>query len=224
MTLKSGQLIDLSHLVAPGIPTWDLSCGFELTLASDYAADGFRIQHMQTPAGIGTHLDAPAHVCPGGRSSSQFSLAELLKPCVVIDVRAQSHAGYSVSVADIKHFERQYASLAPGCFVIIYSGWDRYWSTPARYHNDYQFPSVSIDAADYLLEKQIAGLGIDTLSADRPADGFPVHHLLLNHDKFLIENINNAGQMPPIGAQIFAVPLKIKDSTEVPIRLIGILP
>lgn len=65
-------------------------------------------------------------------------------------------------------------------------------------------------------------LGIDTLSPDNEVDGFPVHRLVLGSGKYIIENVANAGLMPPVGAYTFALPIKIQDGAESPIRLVAV--
>ena len=50
----------------------------------------------------------------------------------------------------------------------------------------------------------------------------PVHRRILGADKYLVENIANAKELPPIGAKVFVLPMKIKNSTEAPVRLIAI--
>jgi kynurenine formamidase len=49
-----------------------------------------------------------------------------------------------------------------------------------------------------------------------------VHQAFLGSGKILIENVANLDKIPAIGAFIMALPIKIKDATEAPIRLIGL--
>ena len=72
-----------------------------------------------------------------------------------------------------------------------------------------------------LLERDIAGLGIDTLSADAGTSDFPVHRAVLEAGKYLVENVANVGELPPVGAKAFVLPIKIKDGTEAAVRLIA---
>jgi kynurenine formamidase len=109
-----------------------------------------------------------------------------------------------------------------GFFYDCLYGWDSVLNVPEKYRNNHVFPSISKEAASLLLERQIVGVGIDTLSPDRPEDGFPVHHLILEADKYIIENIANASKLPPVGAYTFALPLKIQGGTEAPLRLVGL--
>lgn len=218
------RIVDLSHPLRPGIPSWELHCGFQCVTDSDYVDGGFRVQSFKAPLGIGTHMDAPAHCCPGGRTVDQLLLTELLLPCVVIDIRAVATEQYSLSKEDIKAFENQHGVIPAHSLVIVYTGWDRFWSEPERYHNHYRFPSVSLEAAEHLLKREIKGLGIDTLSPDRPESAFAVHRLLLGKDKFLIENIANAKCLPATGSTVLALPMAIEHGTEAPIRLVAFMP
>ncbi len=227
LELSSCQIIDLTHTLDENTPSWSGECGFQHTITSDYA-DGngevkFRIQKITMHAGIGTHLDAPVHCIPNGLTVDQLSLRDLVAPGVVIDVSPSAHERYSVSPQDIKAFEDTHGRIAPRSLVIIRTGWERFWGEPKKYRNQLVFPAVSIEAAQLLLEREIVGLGIDTLSSDRADSGFPVHRAVLGAGKYLIENVANADQLPPVGSLILALPLKTRHGTEAPIRLIGLI-
>lgn len=73
-------------------------------------------------AGIGTHIDAPAHCIPNGSTVDQLLLKNLMVPCAVIDVSEIAHERYRVSPLDIKRFEETYGVLSPGMFVMIRTG------------------------------------------------------------------------------------------------------
>lgn len=220
------KLIDLTHTVDEHIPTWNADCGFTQTLTLDYSdcqgVDKFRVMKFHMHAGIGTHMDAPSHCIEGAKSVSDLEINELCMPCVVIDISSKAKATYSLSKEDIITFEKHYGAIDADCCVMIKTGWDKFWPKP-EYHNNHWFPCVSIEAAHYLLEKNVAALGIDTLSPDRPHDGFKVHQAFLGAGKFLIENVTNLDKMPPTGSFVMALPIKIQAATEAPIRLVGLL-
>jgi kynurenine formamidase len=175
-------------------------------------------------AGIGTHMDAPAHCIPQAQTIDQLSLDQFIAPCVVIDLSAHCDERFIVSTANIQEFEARKGSIPAGSFVIVYTGWDRYWEDRDRYRNNLIFPSISIEAAQYLLSRKICGVGIDTLSPDRSEDGFLVHELLLGNGKYIVENVCNASKMPATGGYTFAMPMKMEGATEAPVRLIGVVP
>lgn len=74
-----------------------------------------------------------------------------------------------------------------------------------------------------LLKRNIIGIGIDTLSPDRPENGFPVHNIILDAGKYIVENIANSSKMPATSAYILIMPMKIKNGTKSPVRLVGLI-
>src|SRR3990167_3284925 len=221
------KLIDLTHALNETIPAWDLGCGFQKILNSDYkdcVGDvKFRNQRLSCFAGIGTHMDAPSHCIPGGLSIADIPLEKLIQPCIVIDASQKANEHYCVSVDDINAFEKQHGVIQKNVFVIFHTGWCQYWNEPERYRNNLLFPSVSIEAAQLLLDRDIVGMGIDTLSPDSGGKYFPVHQAILGAGRYIVENVANANQLPSVGAQIIALPLKIEEGAESPIRLIAML-
>ncbi|MBX9977755.1 MAG: cyclase family protein [Alphaproteobacteria bacterium] len=222
------HIIDLTHTLSPDVPSWTGKCGFEHQIKLDYSDGGdpvtFRVQQIRMHAGVGTHIDAPAHCIPGGICIADLNLNNLIAPCVMIDVSDKSYASYLILRDDIDVFEAQYGEIAFGSCVFFYTGWERYWETPERYRNNLVFPSVSEDVAALLMERGIVGLGIDTISPDRPDSSFPVHATLLGAGKYIVENAANLTALPPVGAYSLALPIKTIDGTEAPIRLIGLIP
>jgi kynurenine formamidase len=174
--------------------------------------------------GIGTHIDAPAHFLPGGVTIDELPLASLIRPCLLLDVSRAADERYRVSRKDVEDFERQWGVINAGSFVMVRTGWERHWHTPEKYRNDYVFPSVSTEAAEVLVERGIAGIGIDTLSPDRPEHGFPVHKVMLGAGKYIVENAATLIGLPPRGGWIATLPLKTKNGTEAPVRLLGLTP
>lgn len=223
----NSKTIDLTHTISETIPTWDGDCGFHLPVAVDYkdcrVPDLFRIQKIQCNAGIGTHMDAPAHCMPNGRTIDMLSLEELVTDCVVIDVSATADANYMIMPSDIEVFEKEHGQIPSNALVIFHTGWSKYWEKPETYNNNHAFPSVDSSTAKLLLERNIAGIGIDTLSCDTGAHGFPVHQAILGADKYLIENVANADVLPPVGAKVAVLPMKLKDGTEAPVRLVAFM-
>lgn len=221
------KTIDLTHTITEMIPTWDGDCGFHLPIAVDYKdctePDLFRIQKIECKAGIGTHMDAPAHCIVDGRTIEALPLQELVTDCIVVDVSAKANEHYMITSSDVEAFEKAHGEIPAGSLVIFYTGWSKHWETPEKYNNNHVFPSVDVSTAELLLTRGIVGIGIDTLSCDTGAHGFPVHRAILGANKYLIENVANAHLLPPTGAKVAVLPVKIKDATEAPIRLIALL-
>ena len=221
------RIVDLTHTLSEKIPFWDGSCGFEIDITLDYKdstpPDLFRTQKIKMNAGIGTHIDAPAHCIEGGKTIERLSMDELVVDCVVIDVSASADENYVVSKEVVENFERNNGIIKENTFIIIHTGWEKYWNESLKYVNNHNFPSVSKEAGELFVSRNIAGLGIDTLSVDTGHSGFPVHRSILGAGKYLVENVANASKLPTTGAKIFIMPMKIEGATEAPVRLVAML-
>ena len=65
--------------------------------------------------------------------------------------------------------ENAHGPLPTRAAVLVCTGWDAYRRFPDRYVGDMHFPGVSPAAARLLIERDVAGIGIDTLSIDAGA-------------------------------------------------------
>lgn len=225
--LLERKVVDLTHALSSEIPAWNGKSDFELRTLVNYQdctpPDLFRIQKICGSASLGTHIDAPAHVIPGGRTIEQLTLEELVTDVCVVDVSDEEGEEREVGISAVERFEQKHGMIPPNALAIIYTGWDRHWENPEKYHNEHVFPSLDLHAAEMLLSRNIAGIGIDTFSCDTGNEGFPIHRLILGADKYLIENVANARHLPAKGAKIVALPQKVAGATEAPLRLIAFL-
>lgn len=226
LSLEDFTFIDLTHTLSPDVPHWGLDVGFKYNARTVQSADSasgmkFRVQRLEMSSGIGTHMDAPSHCYEQSPSINDIPIRSLITTCRMIDVSNHCNDQYSVTVDDILKFETQYGTIPKGSCVIIYTGWAQRWDQPEKYRNEKIFPSISIEATDLLLSREIVGVGIDTLSPDQFGSDFPVHQRLLSAGKYIIENVANANQLDPVGCFIFALPIKVAGGTEAPMRLIG---
>lgn len=218
--------VDLSHTLNEQSPSWDGGCGFTSHNLLDYTdcttEVKFRVQELRMHAGIGTHIDAPSHINPQGIHVDQIPIENLIRPCVMIDLSQKAYETYTVSVEEIKEFEKAHGMIPQKTIILIRTGWDRYWPTD-KYRNNYRFPSVSQEAARLLVERRISGLVIDTLSPDRPDSGYPVHKALLQSGIWIAENATHLEKVSPTGSYCLALPIKLT-TTESPMRLIALAP
>ena len=228
MLLDHFRIVDLTHPLSSSVPTWNGSCGFCLELKQDYDRM-FRVQQVKMHAGVGTHMDAPAHLFQGGLSIADIPVEQLIVSACVIDVSKKAGADYKISVEDVKNYEVTYGIIPQGSLVIGYTGWDRFWSDATNYRNadatgQLHFPAFSAEAVKLLLTRNISGIAIDTLSPDCLDPSFAVHKLVLGAGKYIIENIANSSQIPCKGSYVIALPLRAEESTESSIRAIALVP
>jgi len=217
--------VDLTHTVSEKIPTWSGSCGFSHEIKKDYD-EGLRVLKYTMHAGAGTHMDAPSHFYPKGRNIADIPLKELIVPCCVIDLSHKRHGELILEPSDIKEYEKSYGKIAKNSFVIGFTGWQEFWKNPQKYRNlnaagKMCFPKFSKESAELLLERDVVGIGIDTLSPDGDVEDHPVHHLILGEGKYIVENLCGLQALPKKGAYIFVLPMKIAVGTEACARCIG---
>jgi len=221
------RFIDLTHTLSESSPTWNGSCGFCAEVKKDYD-QMFKVQKIKMHAGVGTHMDAPSHRFEGAASIEDIPLEKLIVPLCVIDVSKKSHADYEISPRDIQEFENRYGSIPKNSLVIGFTHWSQFWSESNKYRNmdasgQMHFPAFSKQAASILIERDIAGIGIDTLSPDCLDQEYPVHKLFLGSGRYIIENIADCSLVPRSGAYAIALPIKGKGCTEAPIRLVAVI-
>ena len=121
-----------------------------------------------------------------------------------------------------------------GAAVLARTGWDRYWPNALRYLGDdtpgdashLHFPSFGEEAARFLIEERAVGLfGIDTASIDYgPSTDFKVHRIANGAGLVGLENMTNLDKLPPKGAWIIALPMKIAGGSGGPVRIVALLP
>jgi kynurenine formamidase len=155
---------------------------------------------------------------------------------VVVDVTqaAARDRDYRLTVNDLQAWESRHGRIPEGAIVLMRSGWGRYWPDKQRYLGSdtpgdpktLHFPGFSKEAAEFLVkERAIDGVGIDTPSIDHgPSRDFIAHQILNGADRYALENVANLDKLPPKGATLIALPMKIRGGTGGPVRIIAILP
>ena len=55
------------------------------------------------------------------------------------------------------------------------------------------------------------------------ARGFPVHHVVLGADRYIIENLHLPDELPPRGATAVVAPMKVEGAPEAPARVFAMI-
>lgn len=225
-------MIDLTHRIHRAIPIWPNSTIFTTQIRQEFSPENhFRVYDYCLAAGTGTHMDAPSHCVQSGKSIADFELSELIGPGCIIDISASvsDNPDYAITVEDLRNWENNHGTIPPKAIFLANTGWSKYWSTPLQYINadsqgQLHFPGFSESAAQWLVNRRILGVGIDTLSIDCGiSQTYPAHQVFLNHGLFQLENLTNLDKLPPTGAMIFALPIKIENAPEAPARVIAMI-
>ena len=231
LLLDRFEAIDLTHSLDSSVPTWSGGCGFHQEIKLDYE-HGLRVMSYKCHAGVGTHMDAPSHFFRGGANIADIPISQLIVPVCILNVAQRAHPDFFVLPEDILEYEGKWGKIPPSALVLAHTGWDKYWKNADQYRNSDEtgkmhFPGFDIKAAELLLERKIAGIGIDTLSPDgsnnQPENKFPVHEAILGAGKYIIENAAHLSKMPEAGAFALAMPIKVSEGTEAAMRLVGLI-
>ncbi|AVP99429.1 cyclase [Ahniella affigens] len=238
--LDQATVLDLSHPFNSQTLYWPTSPSqFELkTLAHGQTDGGFFYSSNSfcSPEHGGTHLDAPIHFAEHGKTADQLDLAQLIGPAVVIDVREQvaKNPDYALTADDITAFEANHGKLAAGTIVLLQTGYSKHYPNRKAYFGDdtpndaskLHFPSYGPDAATLLVDKRhVAVLGVDTASIDiGQSKDFQVHRIAAAKNVAGLENLNGLDRLPPVGASVVALPMKIEGGSGGPVRVIALLP
>jgi arylformamidase len=211
--------VDLSHTIEHGMTTYPglpgpLICDYLSREASrSHYAPGveFHIGKIEMVANTGTYLDSPFHRYVDGKDLSQLPLERLadLEAVVVRPRRAGRAIGPDV-----------FAGLpVDGKAVLVQTGWDAHWRTD-RYLTGHPFLTGA--SAQFLKDRQVALVGIDSLNIDDTEDGRrPVHSTLLGADIPIVEHLCNLHSLPALGFRFFAVPAKVAAFGTWPVRAFG---
>lgn len=223
--IRNMHIIDLTHEIDPLMPSWTGRPAFRFEVKMDYD-EGVRVLKYSCHAGVGTHIDAPAHFFRDGKRVAEIPLEELMAPLCVIDVSAKRAPHLFIQPEDVVQYEERWGEIERGNFVCGYTSWDAYWHDATRYRNadasgKMRFPGFSKEAAELLVARGVSGIGIDTLSPDGSHDGFPVHEVILGSGKWIVENVAHLKSVPARGTTMGIFPMKIAVGTEAPVRCIS---
>jgi kynurenine formamidase len=230
------RVVNQSHAFGAWVIWWLFGIGKKhLRTGLGWANDSIRLSTHGT-----THVDAPWHYAPTSegrpaKTIDQVPLAWCYGPGVVLDMRHKNVAE-PVSVADMEiAFGRIGHKPQPGEIVLIQTGNDRLLGRREYFSHG---PGVSAAATRYLCDLGIKLMGIDAWGWDAPlgeqarqakATGrrdlfWEAHFVGVDREYCQIERLTNLDLLPPHGFTVCAFPLKVKNGSAGPARVVAILP
>jgi kynurenine formamidase len=215
-------LIELSHVIRHGMVTYPGMPGPQVTAhlsrkasATRYASGvTFEINRISMIGNTGTYVDSPAHRYKKGADLSAVPLDRLADlPGLIVRVPA------GVTAIDRSYFA---AFDVAGCAVLVHTGWDRHFGTETYGAGGH--PYLTADAAGWLVTKDAAAVGIDSVNIDGTETGErPAHSALLAAGIPIVEHLTRLAELPHSGFRFHAVPPRVAGMTSFPVRAYAVL-
>lgn len=213
-------LLDLSHVIEPGMTTYPGLPGPTVTPHLTRAESRsrydpgteFEIGRIDMVANTGTYLDTPFHRFEDGYDLAALPLRSVAAlPGVCIRVNGQ----------EVTPGHLQWVDVA-GRAVLFATGWDRHWRTE-RY-GDPDHPFVSAAAAEHLAGHGAKLVGIDSVNIDDTRGGTrPAHTTLLAAGIPIVEHLTGLQALVGASFRFFAVPAKVAGLGTFPVRAFALL-
>ena len=173
-----------------------------------FLKDGVVVSKIAMGLHTGTHIDAPLHYLPNGKTIDQIPLESLTGNAFVCDlssvkdcVRAKDLKKFLIEKQDIVFLKTKNSSIIREKFSKKYVYLDS-------------------EGADYLIEKEIKAVGIDCLSIEKfNSSGAIVHKKLLQTEIPVIEGLV-LGHVPGGRYLTHCSPLKILGAEASPARCV----
>ncbi len=239
------QVVDLTHTLDPDFPVIILPPEFgqcarfrmEEVSAYDERGPGWKWNNFTCCEHTGTHFDAPIHWVSGrdlpNNSVDTIPAKQFIAPVCVIDCSegAKHDEDFELTVDIIEAWEAEHGPIPAGHWVFMRTDWSK--RRGAEYLNMREdgahSPGPNPDAVRALVDRDVLGFGVETVGTDAGQGShytppFPAHYFMHGAGKYGLQCLNNLDKLPPTGAIIVAPPLKIKQGTGSPLRVLALVP
>jgi arylformamidase len=206
------DVVDLTRPLSRDTPAYPGDPPVVLARVRSHDVDGYEVTHLSMGTHCGTHLDAPRHFFFAGATLDQYPADRLVRPGVILDVRAMERDG-SGSSADSTYAGIVDAALLADRlrpFSVPSGGFVLLWTEGAM---------LNAEAAQLLLDGGATLVGTDAPSLD--AEPYPVHRLLLGRGVLLAENLCNLDRLGPGPVMCAFLPLAVPGTDGAPLRAVA---
>jgi kynurenine formamidase len=246
--LASGQIhiVDLTQTLSPDFPQISLppemgQCWpFRIEQVSRYDERGpaWYWNNFSCGEHTGTHFDAPIHWISGrnlpNNATDTIPVQHLVGPACVIDCsrEAAANADFLLTVDFVKRWEDTHGRIEPRSWLLMRTDWSKR-TDPAAFQNfdetGQHTPGPDADVVRFLIdERDIIGFGSESIGTDagqganlRPP--YPCHSYMHGSGRYGLQCLANLDQLPPTGAVIFCPPLKIRNGSGSPLRVLALV-
>ena len=164
-----------------------------------------------------THMDAPSHFMTNATTIDKIDVSRFVSNAIIIRTN-KKELDELITVNDILESN---TDITPGDSIIFSTGWESEVSKEYYFSSN---PGLSSEAAEYLIERRINAVGIDSPSIDKGMDhNFTCHKILLSREILIVENLCNLEQVNELRFKLLIAPLKFSGATGSPVRAIAII-
>ena len=246
--LASGKIrvVDLTQTLSPEFPHIALppemgpAWPFRIEEVSRYDERGpaWYWNNFSCGEHTGTHFDAPIHWVSGKdlphNATDSIPPERFIGPACVIDCSKESAADpdFLLTRPQVVDWENKHGRIPPRAWVLMRTDWSKR-RDPAEYQNydetGQHTPGPDVEAVKFLVrERDVLGFGTESIGTDagqgyhlRPP--YPCHYFMHGAGRYGLQCLTNLDQLPPTGAVVVAAPLKIRNGSGSPLRVIALL-
>ncbi len=206
------QIIDLTLPIDNEMP------GVHIQSAKRLEVEGWNATTLQLYSHCGTHMDAPCHFLPGGRTLDQQPLDMVMGEAIVVNLAPAQPK----ELLTVGHLEPVSDRVVPGCRLLIRTDWYRQYGTPQYRH---ELPRISLELAQWLVERQVALIGVEPPSVadvNNMQELTEVHQMLFRGKVVIVEGLANLDKITSATVHFIALPMKIVGGDGSPVRAVAI--
>jgi len=203
--------IELTHRMEEEMPVYPGTEKPVFDKSFTIEKNGFAETQVRMFSHTGTHMDAPAHMVLGGKTLDEYPVDHFIGEAYILDMTA--------GVPSIGDLEADAEWIKKSDFIIMKTGWSEKWGTES-YFDD--FPVLTEELLDYLLQFDIRGFGVDAISVDPVSTTtFDNHMKMFAKECTIVENLKNLESIPQKNFRIIMLPLFTKDSDGFSARVVA---
>ncbi|MFZ9087010.1 MAG: cyclase family protein [Steroidobacteraceae bacterium] len=240
------RIVDLTQTLSPEFPQIVLppemaqAWPFRLEEASRYdeRGPGWYWNNFSCSEHTGTHFDAPIHWVSGrdlpNNATDTLPLEDLIGPACVMDCSRQAAADpdFLLTADHIRDWERQYGRIPPRAWFLMRTDWSQR-RDPVAYQNldeaGQPTPGPATSAVRFRVEERdVVGFGSEAIGTDAGQGAhlkppYPCHYYMHGNGRHGLQCLTNLDLLPPTGAVIICPPLKIRQGSGSPLRVLALV-
>jgi arylformamidase len=213
-----GSVIDLSRTISEDMPVYPGTEQPVITNPCTIEGCGFAEKKITLYSHTGTHMDAPSHILADAPCLEDLGLTHFIGSGAVIDLSRTTIENCHIELSDLMAFKD---ILERKDFILLHTGWERFWGKDEYFKG---YPVLTSEAAKWLTEFNLKGIGIDMISIDPPDTlDMQIHKIFLRKNTVIIENLFNMTELIGRDFTFCCFPFKLQNSDGSPIRAVAII-